>query len=157
MNGVNRVIVVGRLGQDPDVRYLPSDGKQVTTLSLATSERWKDQHGQQQERTEWHRVVIFGRLAEIASQYLSKGAPVYIEGKLRTRKWQDQNGQDRYTTEIIADQMQMLGSREGGTTGSAPRSSQPSRESARASEEFQAPAAAGGFDDDILFAPMPNV
>lgn len=157
MMGVNRVIVVGRLGQDPDVRYLPADGKQVTTLSLATSERWKDQSGQQQERTEWHRVVMFGRLAEIASQYLSKGAPVYIEGKLRTRKWQDQNGHDRYTTEIIADQMQMLGSREGGGGGSAPRSSQPSRESVKASEEFQAPPSAGGFEDDIPFAPMPNV
>ena len=109
--GVNKVILVGNLGQDPEMKYLPSGGA-VTNVSIATSESWKDrQTGQQQERTEWHRVVFFNRLAEIAGEYLRKGAKVYVEGSLRTRKWQDQSGQDRYTTEIVASEMQMLDSR----------------------------------------------
>ena len=113
--GVNKVILVGNLGQDPEVRYMPN-GNAVTNISVATSESWKDKNtGADQERTEWHRVVMFRRLAEIAGEYLRKGSKVYIEGKLQTRKWQDQNGQDRYTTEIIADQMQMLDSRGGGS------------------------------------------
>ncbi len=111
--GVNKVILVGNLGNEPEQKSLPSGGA-VTNISVATSESWKDkQTGQQQERTEWHRVVFFNRLAEIAGQYLNKGSKVYIEGSLRTRKWQDQNGQDRYSTEIVASEMQMLDSRGG--------------------------------------------
>jgi single-strand DNA-binding protein len=109
--GVNKVILVGNCGQDPDTKFMPSGGA-VTNISVATSESWKDkQTGQPQERTEWHRVVFFNRLAEIAGEYLRKGSKVYIEGSLRTRKWQDQSGQDRYTTEIVASEMQMLDSR----------------------------------------------
>lgn len=106
--GVNKVILVGNLGNDPEVRYMPN-GNAVANLSLATSESWKDQQGQQQDRTEWHRLTMYRKLAEIAGEYLKKGSQIYVEGKLQTRKWQDQQGQDRYTTEIIVDQMQMLG------------------------------------------------
>ena len=110
-SGINKVILVGNLGQDPEVKYT-AGGAAVTTLSLATSESWKDKDtGQDQEKTEWHRVVMFRRLGEIAGEYLKKGSKVFIEGKLQTRKWQDQQGQDRYTTEIVADSMQMLDSR----------------------------------------------
>ncbi|MDM7859152.1 single-stranded DNA-binding protein [Alteromonas sp. ASW11-36] len=108
--GVNKVILVGNLGNDPEIRYMPN-GNAVANLSIATSESWKDQQGNMQERTEWHRVTMYRRLAEVAGEYLKKGSQVYLEGKLQTRKWQDQQGQDRYTTEIIADQMQMLGGR----------------------------------------------
>ena len=112
--GVNKVILVGNLGKDPETRYMPS-GSAVTNLTLATSESWKDkQTGEQQDRTEWHKIAMFGRLAEIAAEYLRKGSQIYIEGKLRTRKWQDKEGKDRYTTEIVADEMQMLGSKGGG-------------------------------------------
>lgn len=112
MKGVNKCIIAGRCGQDPETKYMPSGGA-VTNVSIATSETWKDkQTGQQQERTEWHRVVFFNRLAEIAGEYLRKGGKVYVEGSLRTRKWQDQNGQDRYTTEIVANELQMLDSRD---------------------------------------------
>lgn len=114
--GINKVIIVGNMGQDPEIKYMPN-GNAVTNISVATSESWKDQQGQLQERTEWHRIVMFRKLAEIAGQYLRKGSQVYIEGKLQTRKWQDQNGQDRYTTEIVADNMQMLGGRQGGEAG----------------------------------------
>lgn len=114
--GVNKVILVGNLGNDPEVRYMPN-GNAVANLSLATSESWKDQQGQMQERTEWHRLTMYRRLAEVAGEYLKKGSQIYVEGKLQTRKWQDQQGQDRYTTEIIVDQMQMLGGREGGGQG----------------------------------------
>ena len=115
--GINKVILVGNLGADPETRYMPS-GSAVTNLSLATSETWKDkQTGEQKERTEWHKVAMFNRLAEIAAEYLRKGSQVYIEGKLRTRKWQDRDGNDRYTTEVIADEMQMLGGRGGGGMG----------------------------------------
>ena len=110
--GVNKVILVGNLGQDPEVRYMPN-GNAVANLSIATSESWKDQQGQMQERTEWHRLTMYRRLAEVAGEYLRKGSQIYVEGKLQTRKWQDQSGQDRYTTEIIVDQMQMLGGRGG--------------------------------------------
>jgi single-strand DNA-binding protein len=114
--GVNKVIIVGNLGQDPETRYMPS-GAAVTNFTVATNESWKDkQTGEQKDRTEWHRVAMFNRLAEIAAEYLRKGSQVYIEGKLRTRKWQGQDGNDRYTTEIIADEMQMLGGR-GGSGG----------------------------------------
>lgn len=116
--GVNKVILIGNLGNEPETKYLPS-GNAVTNITVATSESWKDkQTGQQQERTEWHRVVFFNRLAEIAGEYLHKGSKVYLEGSLRTRKWQDQQGQDRYTTEIVASEMQMLDSRgDGGNNG----------------------------------------
>ncbi len=116
--GINKVILVGNLGNDPETRYLPSGGA-VTNISVATSDSWKDkQTGQLQERTEWHRIVFFNRLAEIAAEYLKKGSKVYLEGSLRTRKWQDKAGQDRYTTEIVAGEMQMLDSRGAGQEGS---------------------------------------
>jgi len=147
--GINKVILIGNLGQDPEVKYMPNGGA-VTNVTIATSESWKDKNtGETQEKTEWHRVVFFRRLAEIAGEYLKKGSKVYIEGKLQTRKWQDQSGNDRYTTEIIANEMQMLDSRGGGggdfSKPSGGQSSQPSG---------QQPATAGGyddFDDDIPF------
>lgn len=115
--GINKVILVGNVGGDPDVKYMPS-GSAITNISIATSESWKDkQTGQQQERTEWHRVVFFNRLAEIAGEYLKKGQQVYVEGSLRTRKWQDNNGNDRYSTEIVANEMQMLGGRSNNNMG----------------------------------------
>ena len=142
--GINKVIIVGNLGQDPDTRYMPS-GSAVTNMTVATNESWKDkQTGEQKDRTEWHKVAMFGRLAEIAAEYLRKGSQVYIEGKLRTRKWQDQNGNDRWTTEVIADEMQMLGGRGG---GSAPMRNDGPPPNAP-------PAQSGGsddFDDDIPF------
>ena len=113
--GVNKVILVGNLGIDPEVRYMPN-GKAVANLSLATSESWKDQQGEMQERTEWHRLTMYDRLGEIAGEYLKKGSKVYIEGKLQTRKWQDQQGQDRYTTEVICNEMQMLDSKQDNAT-----------------------------------------
>ena len=113
--GVNKVILVGNLGNDPEVKYMPS-GSAVANVSLATTESWKDKStGERQEKTEWHRVVFFGRLAEIVGEYLKKGSQIYVEGRLQTRKWQGQDGQDRYTTEIVANDMQMLGGRGGGT------------------------------------------
>ena len=143
--GINKVIVVGNLGADPDTRYMPSGGA-VTNLSVATSESWKDkQTGEQKERTEWHKVAMFGRLAEIAAEYLRKGSQVYIEGKLRTRKWQDRDGNDRYTTEIIADEMQMLGGR-GGGGGSAPM-----RDDSGPSSTPPPQSSSDDFDDDIPF------
>ena len=116
--GINKVILVGNLGQDPEIRYT-ADGRPIANFSIATSETWKDKNsGEKREKTEWHRVVVFGKLAEICGEYLSKGRQVYIEGKLQTRKWQGQDGQDRYTTEVVIDgfngTMQMLGTREGG-------------------------------------------
>ncbi len=116
MASVNKVILVGNLGRDPEVRYMP-DGAAITNISVATTDTWKDKAGEKQERTEWHRVAFFGKLAEIAGEYLKKGSQVYIEGRLQTRKWQDKDGQDKYTTEIVADRMQMLGSRSGGGAG----------------------------------------
>jgi single-strand DNA-binding protein len=156
--GVNKVILVGNLGADPETRSMPS-GMTVTNIRIATSESWKDKaSGAQQERTEWHSVALFGRLGEIAAEYLRKGSQVFLEGKLRTRKWQDKQGNDRFTTEIIADNMQMLGGRAGGGSG-AERSSgagagfagnaPPPRD-----DYDQSPAPAGGkddFDDDIPF------
>jgi single-strand DNA-binding protein len=121
--GVNKVILVGNLGNDPEVRYMPN-GNAVANLSIATSESWKDQQGQLQEKTEWHKVTMYRRLAEIAGEYLKKGSQIYLEGKLQTRKWQDQQGNDRYTTEVIADQLQMLGGRnESGGGGGGGQSS----------------------------------
>ena len=143
--GINKVILVGHLGADPEVKYMPS-GSAVANVSLATTESWKDkQSGEKQERTEWHRVVFFSRLAEIAGEYLRKGSQVYVEGRLQTRKWQDKNGQDRYTTEIVANDMQMLGGRGGMGSGdfSSAGESSPSVSTA--------PATANDFDDDIPF------
>lgn len=154
--GVNKVILVGNLGADPDTRYMPS-GKAVTNIRVATSESWKDRTtGDMQERTEWHSVVMYDKLGEIAAEYLRKGSQVYIEGKIRTRKWQDKEGKDRYTTEIIADQMQMLGGRGGGGGASSePRSP---RQTPAAEDRSPGPAdegsgsgGGGEFDDDIPF------
>ena len=152
--GVNKVILIGHLGADPETRAMPS-GSSVANLRIATTESWRDkQSGEQQERTEWHRVALFGRLAEVAGEYLRKGSQVYIEGSLRTRKWQDKQGNERYSTEIVANDMQMLGGRGGGGGGSG--GGAPARESA----DYGQPAAGGGgggggegsdFDDDIPF------
>jgi len=160
--GVNKVILVGNLGADPETRSMPS-GMTVTNIRIATSESWKDKtSGAQQERTEWHSIAFFGRLGEIAAEYLRKGSQVYVEGKLRTRKWQDKQGNDRYTTEIIADNMQMLGGRagggSGGTSGGVDRgagaSAPPRDDYDQSSASAPASAPAGGkedFDDDIPF------
>jgi single-strand DNA-binding protein len=163
MASLNKVILIGNLGKDPETRYAPS-GDAICNLTLATTETWKDKTtGERREATEWHRVVFFGRVAEVAAQYLKKGSQVYVEGRLQTRKWQDQNGQDRYTTEIRGDEMKMLGRREGG--GEAPMRSgdsggfdapAPARApAARAPAQAPQPApSAGGFgdfDDDIPF------
>ena len=154
--GVNKVILVGNLGADPETRSTPS-GTTVTNIRIATSESWKDKaSGAQQERTEWHSIALFGRLGEIAAEYLRKGSQVFVEGKLRTRKWQDKQGNDRFTTEIIADNMQMLGGRAGGagaTSGGGP--DRGTAAGAPPRDDFdQSPAPAGGkedFDDDIPF------
>jgi single-strand DNA-binding protein len=160
--GVNKVIIVGNCGQDPETRFMPSGGA-VTNLSIATSESWKDKSsGEAQERTEWHRVVFFNRLAEIAGEYVKKGSKVYIEGSLRTRKWQGQDGQDRYTTEVVASEMQMLDSRGGpgvsqGGGYDAPQQGgyqQPAAQSKPQNSpqtQQQAPQSMDSFDDDIPF------
>jgi len=156
MASVNKVIIVGNLGRDPETRYLPS-GEAVTNISVATTDTWKDKaSGEKKEQTEWHRVAFFGRLAEIAGEYLKKGSQVYIEGSLRTRKWQDKEGKERYTTEIRADTMQMLGSRAGaGEPRGEPRSEPPApRGDAAAKGGASAKKPAGKFDDmedDIPF------
>jgi single-strand DNA-binding protein len=151
MASVNKVIVVGNLGKDPETRFLP-DGKAVCNFSVATTDKWTDKAtNEKKEATEWHRISSFGRLAEICGEYLKKGSQVYIEGKLRTRKWQDKEGQDRYSTEIIADAMQMLGSRSG-MGGGEPRGEM--RETSVAGESKPARKPAGQFqdmDDDIPF------
>ena len=154
--GINKVILVGNCGQDPETKFMPSGGS-ITRLSVATSEAWKDkQSGQQQERTEWHRVVFFNRLAEIAGEYLHKGSKVYIEGSLRTNKWQDKSGNDRYTTEIIASEMQMLDSRSSGGDamgggGEAPQQQRAAAKPQAAAAPAPAPENFNDFDDDIPF------
>ena len=164
--GINKVILVGNIGGDPETRFMPN-GSAVTNITLATSDSWKDkQSGQMQERTEWHRVVFFNRLAEIAGEYLRKGSKVYVEGSLRTRKWQGQDGQDRYTTEIVASEMQMLDGRGGDSNGGgyqqqggnagygqqqgggAPMQQAPRQQ---APIQQQQPPAFDDFDDDIPF------
>lgn len=172
MASVNKVILVGNLGKDPETRYAPS-GDAICNITLATTDTWRDKaSGEKREATEWHRVVFFGKLAEIAGQYLRKGSQVYVEGSLRTRKWQDKDGQDRYTTEIRADEMKMLGSRQGMGGGDAPRGGDNmggyggGRDAGYSAPPMQsaptpAPAAApqrpassgsfGDFDDDIPF------
>ncbi|KMW73221.1 single-stranded DNA-binding protein [Photorhabdus luminescens subsp. luminescens] len=176
--GINKVILIGNLGQDPEVRYMPNGGA-VTNITLATSESWRDkQTGEMKEKTEWHRVVLFGKLAEVAGEYLRKGSQVYIEGSLQTRKWQDQNGQERYTTEVVVNMggtMQMMGSRAGGSfqdsqpQGSGwgqPQQPQPQQQSQQQPQQFSGGGAPSrpaqsfapqsneppmDFDDDIPF------
>lgn len=161
MASVNKVILVGNLGRDPEVRYMPS-GDAIANLSLATTEIWKDKNGEKQEATEWHRVVFFGRQAEICGQYLKKGSQIYVEGSLRTRKWQDKDGQDRYTTEIRGERMQMLGGRGSGGTadyGEAREDAYPGMPQAGAGRTpdtasggmKQGGAGFGDLDDDIPF------
>ncbi len=160
MASVNKVILVGNLGRDPETRYLP-DGGAVTNVSIATTDVWKDKNGEKQEKTEWHRVAFFGKLAEIAGEYLKKGSQVYVEGRLQTRKWQDKEGVEKYTTEIVADRMQMLGSRSGmggdrGAAGGGERDMGDKPPGEKASGAKPAPAKAGGgkfddFEDDIPF------
>jgi len=155
--GINKVILIGHLGADPETRAMPS-GMTVANMRLATTESWKDkQSGEQQERTEWHNVALFGRLGEIAAEYLRKGSQVYIEGRLRTRKWQDKEGRDRYTTEIVANEMQMLGGRGGaGSGGGGGGGMGAGSEPAPRAEHAEASAGGAGtqrdeFDDDIPF------
>lgn len=159
MASVNKVILIGNLGADPESRYTVNQ-EAVTNIRIATTDVWKDKNGEKQERTEWHRVVFFGKLAEIAAEYLRKGSQVYVEGSLRTRKWQDKDGQDRYTTEIVAERMQMLGSRGGGTapfdgdraTGTSTAVGGGSV--LKAGAQKTSPATSGGFEDfedDIPF------
>ena len=160
MASVNKVILIGNLGRDPETRYMP-DGRAVTNISLATTETWKDKSGEKQEKTEWHRVAFFDKLAEIAGEYLKKGSQCYVEGRLQTRKWQDKDGQDKFSTEIVADRRQMLGSRQGmggggsdrgeppdrgePATGSAPRGSGAAKPAAKSGGKFD------DFEDDIPF------
>jgi len=162
MASVNKVILVGNLGRDPEMRYMPN-GEAVCNFSIATTDSWKDKSGQKQERTEWHNIVMYRKLAEIAGEYLKKGRPVYVEGRLQTRKWQTKEGQDRYTTEIIADQMQMLGGRDGGGSNTyevmdedQSMQSRPQQSAARPAQSAPAAAPASGgdfdaFEDDIPF------
>ncbi len=146
--GLNKVMLIGNLGADPEIRYTQNGGA-VANIRLATAESWRDKDsGEQQERTEWHRVVMFGRLGEIAGEYLRKGSQVYVEGRIQTRKWQDRDGNDRYTTEVVANEMQMLGSRGGG--GSAPEASSFGAKEPAASTPA-AESTADEFDDDIPF------
>ena len=151
--GINKAILVGHLGKDPDVRYTAS-GSAMANITVATTESWKDkQSGEKQERTEWHRVVFFGRLAEIVAEYLKKGAQVYIEGRIQTRKWQDKDGNDRYTTEIVANDMQMLGSRSGAGMDNFNQepAAQPQSSGGAASVPAGNAAVEQDFDDDIPF------
>lgn len=153
--GINKVILVGNLGADPETKYMPS-GDAITNLRIATSDTWTDKSsGQKQERTEWHRVVMFKKLAEIAAEYLRKGSQVYIEGRLRTRKWQDKSGNDRYTTEIIASEMQMMGGRGGGGASQETRDNRDPGAENFSGGGAGGPQGGGGaaedFDDDIPF------
>ena len=156
MASVNKVILIGNLGRDPETRFMPS-GDAICNISIATTDTWKDKNGEKQEKTEWHRVAFFGKLAEIAGEYLKKGSQVYVEGRLQTRKWQDKDGADKYTTEIVANAMQMLGSRQGMGGGDRGGEAPPDRESSAARPAAGKPAAAksGGkfddFEDDIPF------
>ena len=154
---VNKVILVGRLGKDPETRYM-TNGEAVTNATLATSENWKDKSGEKQEKTEWHNLVFYRRLAEVAGEYLKKGSMIYVDGKITTRKWQDKEGKDRYTTDIIVNEMQMLGSKAGGSSSfevvDKPSSASPASAPAPASNRQAAPAKGSGFDnfdDDIPF------
>lgn len=157
MSSLNQVQIIGRLGKDPEVRYLP-DGGAVTNVTLATSESWTDKNsGEKKEATEWHRIVFYSKLAEIAGEYLKKGGLVFVQGKLKTRKWQDQSGVDKYTTEIIASEMRMLGKREGGSDdGGFDQSAQPQQNKPAASgRRAPAPTSVADMDDDIPFNQLP--
>jgi single-strand DNA-binding protein len=153
MASINKVTIIGNLGRDPEVRY-SADGAAIANLAIATTFSYKDKAGERKEETEWHRVVFFGRTAEVCGEYLKKGRSVYVEGRLRTRKWQDKEGVERYTTEIVGDQMQMLGSREGSGGGGAPMRDDDGAPAAPASRPAAKPPAGGKFDDiedDIPF------
>ena len=161
MSSVNRATLIGRLGKDPEMRYAPN-GDAIANITLATSETWKDKSGEKQEHTEWHRISMFGRLAEIVGEYLKKGSLIYVEGRIQTRKWQDKDGQDRYTTEIIANEMKMLGSKPGGSNdtsydehdkgGSTPRTTgQPMGSGSATATSGAKKAKLDDFDDDIPF------
>ena len=160
--GINKAILIGNLGNDPDIRYTAS-GTAIANISLATAESWRDKNsGEQQERTEWHRIVFFGRLAEVVGEYLRKGSQIYVEGRIQTRKWQDKEGNDRYSTEVVANEMQMLGGRGGGAGAGAPMNTDsqaraPEARNTAPPPDKPAPAARSGaapaddFDDDIPF------
>ena len=149
--GINKVILIGNLGADPETRSMPSGGA-VTNIRIATSESWKDkQSGEQKERTEWHNVVLFGRMGEVAGEYLRKGSQVYVEGRLRTRKWQDKQGNDRYSTEVVANDMQMLGGRGGGSAGREGAEAREPREAREPAEAVTSSTERDSFDDDIPF------
>ena len=157
--GINKAILIGNLGNDPDIRYTAS-GTAIANISLATAESWRDKNsGEQQERTEWHRIVFFGRLAEIVGEYLRKGSQIYVEGRIQTRKWQDKEGNDRYTTEVVANEMQMLGGRGQAQAAMNPAGQSPAPEARNNAPPPDKPAAAGSggaaqaddFDDDIPF------
>jgi single-strand DNA-binding protein len=151
MASVNKVILVGNLGADPETRYMPS-GDAITNIRIATTDRWKDKaSGEMKEATEWHRIAFFGRLAEIAGQYLKKGSQVYVEGRIRTRKWQDKDGQDRYSTEIVADAMQLLGRREGMGEAPARESGEPAAGAAAKPPAKKPATSLADMDDDIPF------
>ncbi len=160
MASVNKVIIIGNLGKDPEVRYMPS-GSAICTITVATSRQWKDKtSGERQEETEWHRVTFFERMAEIAGEYLKKGRPVYVEGRLKTRKYTDKDGVEKYSTEIVATDMQLLGGREGGGTGGgdadmgsapAPRSAPPARTAPAAKPAAKSSTGFDDMDDDIPF------
>jgi single-strand DNA-binding protein len=152
MASVNKAIIIGNLGKDPEMRYMPS-GDAICNFSLATTDSWKDKNGEKQEKTEWHRISMFGKLAEIAGEYLKKGSQVYVEGRIQTRKWTNKEGQDQYTTEIVADKMQMLGGRSGGGN-SFEVVEKPSSSAGSASSAKSAAKSGGDFDnfeDDIPF------
>lgn len=155
-HGVNKVILIGNLGQDPEIRYM-QNGKAVANLSIATSESWSDQQGHKQEKTEWHRITAYDKLAEIIGEYVKKGSKIYVEGKLQTRKWQDQQGQEKYTTEVIINQMQMLdGKKDGGNSGGQPAQparpqSTPQRPPQQAAPQPQYNEPPMNFDSDIPF------
>ena len=154
MASVNKAILIGNLGKDPEVRYMPS-GEAIANITLATTDTWKDKSGEKQERTEWHRVSFFGRQAEVVGEYLKKGSQIYVEGRIQTRKWQDKEGQDRYTTEIVADRMQMLGGKSSGGGSFEVVENRPAASSGGAAATAKAAPAAKGsfdnFDDDIPF------
>lgn len=156
MSSLNKAMIIGHLGRDPETRYMPN-GDAVTNIAVATSESWKDKNtGEKKEQTEWHRVTFYRQLAEIAGQYLKKGSLVYLEGKLQTRKWTDKEGVERFTTEIIADKMQMLGGKPGGNADDDYASAAPRQPSAPARQNNQSGGPAGDMDDDIPYAPIPR-
>lgn len=150
MASVNKAIIIGNLGKDPEMRYMPS-GDAICNFSLATTDSWKDKNGEKQEKTEWHRISMFGKLAEIAGEYLKKGSQVYVEGRIQTRKWTNKEGQDQYTTEIVADKMQMLGGRSGGGGNSFEVVEKPAASAGSAKQAAKSGGDFDNFEDDIPF------